>query len=78
MGDASAEDFPLDPVEITPADFVAPVPVPEFRSAWEALGNEGEVRAPVFDLVVFNSGCHVCVGSEGEGRTSTFSFVAYH
>ena len=37
------EDFPIDPLELTPADYVAAVPVPEFRSAWTALGAEGEV-----------------------------------
>ena len=51
VGDASPEEFPVDPVEVSPADFVAPVPVPEFRPAWEALGNENEVSesVPVID-----------------------------
>lgn len=43
LGDASPEDYPLDAVDVTPADYVAPLMVPEFRSAWEAMGADGEV-----------------------------------
>jgi hypothetical protein len=45
VGDASPEEFPIDPLELAPSDYVAPVPVAEFRSAWEALGAAGEVRS---------------------------------
>lgn len=43
VGDATPEEYPIDPVDITPADYVAPMPVADFRSAWEGLGVDGEV-----------------------------------
>jgi coatomer subunit gamma len=43
VGDPSPEDYPVNDVEVSTADFVAKVPVADFRSAWEAMGAEGEV-----------------------------------
>jgi coatomer protein complex subunit gamma len=43
VGDASPEDYPVQDVEVGPADFVARVAVADFRAAWEALGAGGEV-----------------------------------
>jgi coatomer protein complex subunit gamma len=43
VGDPSPEDYPVNDIEVTTADFVAKVPVADFRSAWEAMGAEGEV-----------------------------------
>jgi coatomer protein complex subunit gamma len=42
VGDASPEEYPVADVELTPADFVARVPVPDFRAAWDAMGAAGE------------------------------------
>ena len=43
VGDPSPEDYPVNDIDVTTADFVAKVPVADFRSAWEAMGAEGEV-----------------------------------
>jgi Adaptin N terminal region/Coatomer gamma subunit appendage platform subdomain/Coatomer subunit gamma-1 C-terminal appendage platform len=43
LGDATPETFPLDSLDITPADFVAPTPVADFRGSWEGCGSGGEV-----------------------------------
>jgi len=43
LGDATPEVYPIDALELTPADFVAPTAVGDFRAAWEAAGAEGEV-----------------------------------
>jgi coatomer protein complex subunit gamma len=43
VGDATAEQYPVNDVELSPADYVAKVAVPDFRAAWEALGADGEV-----------------------------------
>jgi len=43
LSDATPETYPLDGLDVTPADYVAPVPVSEFRAAWEAMGGGGEV-----------------------------------
>lgn len=37
------DDYALEDLEITTADFMAKVTVPDFRKAWEAMGNENEV-----------------------------------
>jgi coatomer protein complex subunit gamma len=37
------EEYPLEDLTITTSDFMAKVSVPDFRKAWEALGNENEV-----------------------------------
>ena len=37
------EEYPLEDLEIATADFMAKVSVPDFRKAWEDMGNEGEV-----------------------------------
>lgn len=43
VGEATPDAYPIDDVEVGPADFVAPVPVADFRAAWEGLGPAGEV-----------------------------------
>jgi coatomer protein complex subunit gamma len=43
-GNASyPDDYALEDLEIATADFMAKVSVPDFRKAWEAIGNENEV-----------------------------------
>lgn len=42
-GEGFDEDYPLEDLELSSSDFIAPVPVPDFASAWKAL-NENEVR----------------------------------
>ena len=37
------DEFPLEEFEISTSDFMAKVSVPDFRKAWETLGNAGEV-----------------------------------
>jgi coatomer subunit gamma len=39
-GDTFEEEYPLENLEITTADFMAKVAVPDFRKAWEATGND--------------------------------------
>jgi coatomer protein complex subunit gamma len=43
LGDPSPETFPIDGLDISPADYVAPTPVGDFRGSWEAAGADGEV-----------------------------------
>jgi coatomer subunit gamma len=42
-GDTFEEEYPLEDLQITTADFMAKVSVPDFRKAWEAVGNANEV-----------------------------------
>ena len=42
-GDSFEEEYPLENLEITTADFMAKVAVPDFRKAWEVTGNDNEV-----------------------------------
>lgn len=42
-GEGFPDEYPLEDVEITTADYVRAVPVSGFRAAWEAMGKEGEV-----------------------------------
>jgi coatomer protein complex subunit gamma len=42
-GDSFEEEYPVEDLEITTADFMAKVAVPDFRKAWEAMGNANEV-----------------------------------
>lgn len=42
-GDSFDEEYPLEDLEIATSDFMAKVTVPDFRKAWESLGNENEV-----------------------------------
>jgi coatomer subunit gamma len=42
-GDATKETFPLDSIEVSVADYVAAVPVPDFRAAWDAVGSANEL-----------------------------------
>lgn len=42
-GDAFEEEYPLEDLEISTSDFMAKVSVPDFRKAWEAVGNSNEV-----------------------------------
>ena len=37
------EEYPLEDLTITTSDYMAKVSVPDFRKAWEAMGNESEV-----------------------------------
>lgn len=38
-----SDEYPLEPVALTPADFVRPSPFPDPKASWEQLGAEGEV-----------------------------------
>jgi coatomer protein complex subunit gamma len=42
-GDSFEEEYPVEDLEITTADFMAKVAVPDFRKAWESMGNDNEV-----------------------------------
>lgn len=42
-GDTFEEEYPLEDLEISTADFMAKVSVPDFRKGWESLGNDNEV-----------------------------------
>jgi coatomer protein complex subunit gamma len=42
-GDSFEEEYPVEDLEISTADFMAKVAVPDFRKAWEAMGNANEV-----------------------------------
>jgi coatomer protein complex subunit gamma len=42
-GDTYEEEYPLEDLEISTADFMAKVSVPDFRKAWEDMGNDNEV-----------------------------------
>ncbi len=41
--DAFEEEYPLEDFEITTSDFMAKVSVPDFRNAWDTMGNTNEV-----------------------------------
>lgn len=43
LSEATPETYPVDGFDISPADYVAPTPVADFRGAWEASGAGGEV-----------------------------------
>jgi coatomer protein complex subunit gamma len=42
-GDTFEEEYPLEDLEISTSDFMAKVTVPDFRKAWETVGNANEV-----------------------------------
>jgi coatomer protein complex subunit gamma len=42
-GDAFEEEYPLEDLEVATSDFMAKVAVPDFRKAWEVMGNGNEV-----------------------------------
>jgi coatomer protein complex subunit gamma len=42
-GDSFEEEYPLEDLEIATSDFMAKVTVPDFRKAWETVGNANEV-----------------------------------
>lgn len=42
-GDKFEEEYPLEELEVATSDFMAKVTVPDFRKAWEAIGNDNEV-----------------------------------
>lgn len=42
-GDTFEEEYPLEDLEICTADFMAKVSVPDFRKAWDTIGNSNEV-----------------------------------
>jgi len=41
--DAFEEEYPLEDLEISTADYMAKVTVPDFRKSWENIGNDNEV-----------------------------------
>lgn len=41
--DAFEEEYPLEDLEVSTADFMAKVTVPDFRKSWENVGNTNEV-----------------------------------
>lgn len=41
--DAFEEEYPLEDLEISTADYMAKVAVPDFRKSWEAIGNGNEI-----------------------------------
>lgn len=43
QGDSYEEEYPLEHLEIATSDFMAKVSVPDFRKAWETIGNDNEV-----------------------------------
>ena len=40
--DGFEEEYPLEDLEVSPADFMTRVQVPDFRAAWEEMGDEHE------------------------------------
>lgn len=42
-GDTYEEEYPMEDLQITTADFMAKVSVGDFRRSWEEMGNENEV-----------------------------------
>lgn len=42
-GDSFEEEYPLEDLEIAVSDFMAKIAVPDFRKAWETIGNANEV-----------------------------------
>ncbi|GKY91715.1 hypothetical protein MPSEU_000143300 [Mayamaea pseudoterrestris] len=42
-GNTFEEEYPLEDLEISTSDFMAKIASPDFRKAWEAIGNENEV-----------------------------------
>jgi len=42
-GGTFEEEYPLEDLEISTSDFMAKVTVPDFRKAWETMGNGNEV-----------------------------------
>lgn len=43
LSEPSPETYPVDGFDISPADYVAPTPIADFRGAWDASGTAGEV-----------------------------------
>ena len=41
--DAFEEEYPLEDLEISTADYMAKIAIPDFRKSWENLGNDNEV-----------------------------------
>lgn len=41
--DAFEEEYPLEDLEVSTADFMAKVTVPDFRKSWETVGNDNEI-----------------------------------
>ena len=42
-GEPYDEEYPLEELEVTASDYMARVAVPDFRAAWESMGNDNEV-----------------------------------
>jgi coatomer protein complex subunit gamma len=43
LGDSFEEEYPVEDLEISTSDFMAKVAVPDFKKAWDAVGNDNEV-----------------------------------
>mmetsp|Transcript_10309 Transcript_10309/g.24194 ORF Transcript_10309/g.24194 Transcript_10309/m.24194 type:complete len:892 (-) Transcript_10309:115-2790(-) len=41
--DGEEEEYPLDELEVTLSDFVRPLPLPDFRAAWDAMVADNDV-----------------------------------
>ena len=37
------DEYTLEDLDVTPGDYISAAPVPNFRAAWEALGEEAEL-----------------------------------
>lgn len=59
-GEGFDDVFPLEQVELGTCEFMAKVPVPNFRAAWEAVGESGEVRICAM-LSVAVRACLLCL-----------------
>ncbi|GAX22656.1 hypothetical protein FisN_17Lh149 [Fistulifera solaris] len=43
LGDSFEEEYPVEDLEISTSDFMAKVAVPDFKKAWDTVGNDNEV-----------------------------------
>ena len=41
--DGYEDEYTLEDLDVTPGDYICAAPVPNFRAAWEALGEEAEL-----------------------------------
>ena len=41
--DGYEDEYTLEDLDVTPGDYICADPVPNFRAAWEALGEEAEL-----------------------------------
>ncbi len=75
-GDPTPEEYPVNDVDITPADYIAKVPVADFRGAWDAVGAEGEQMETfglpfktVAEAVVSRAAARECVCEWGRAKS---------